>query len=195
MKNEIAASLEGVSPTIADAVRAPDTTVTPVDAAALGDWQVVDVLRRGPHHAQRWFMGVKDSGREVVVLSGFPERWEQVTGGAKVTSAAQAEELARVYADATRDMTVGYARIDSMDDITFLPKPSSSDAQRIDALRRDLADDVKAAKATGDGPWRVRLWTVTDSDLVQHDMEVTSAGSVDDTTRIVESSLPVPRAR
>lgn len=193
MKDQMATTLEGTSPTIADALRADTTQVTPVDAAALSGWRVVDVLPRGGAHPQRWFMGVKDEGREVVVLSGFPQRWAQVADGARVTSADQAEELAGVYADATRDMRTGYARIDSVDDIRFVPSPSQAESDRIEALRRKHTE-IAAASATGDGPWTVRLWSVTDGDLVRHDLEVATDGTIADTTQVVEADLPVPEA-
>lgn len=193
MKDQIATTLEDRSPHIANAVRAEHTTVTPVDATALGDWQVVDVLSRGAAHPQRWFMGVKGEGSDVVVLSGFPERWSRVVEGAQVTSADQAVELATVHADATRDMTKGYTRIESVDDIRFLPKPSPEQKDRIAAITRD--HDVTPAKATGQGPWEVRLWTVTDGDLVRHDVRVATDGSITDTPEAVERDLPVPVAR
>lgn len=41
----------------------------------------------------------------------------------------------------------------------------------------------------------MRLWTVTDGDLVRHDVEVATDGSITDTTEVVEEDLPVPRAR
>lgn len=192
MKDQMATTLESTSPTIADALRADTTQVTPVDAAALTDWQVVDVLSRGGAHPQRWFMAVKAEGSEVVVLSGFPQRWAQIIEGASVGSAAEAEELARVYADATRDMTKGYARIDSVDDIRFVPSPSEEETTRIEDLRRDH-DEVAAASASGSGPWSVRLWTVTDGDLVRHDVEVATDGAITDTTEVVEADLPVPQ--
>jgi hypothetical protein len=192
MKDQMATTLEDTSPTIADALRADTTQVMPVGAAALADWQVVDVLPRGGGHPQRWFMAVKDEGREVVVLSGFPQRWAQIIEGASVTSAAQAEELAGVYADATRDMRTGYSRIDSVDGIRFLPSPSEEEATRIETLRREH-DEVAAASASGDGPWTVRLWTVTDGDLVRHDVEVATDGAITDTIEVVEEDLPVPQ--
>ncbi|QBF47360.1 hypothetical protein [Janibacter limosus] len=192
MKDQMATTLEGTSPTIADALRSDTTTITPVATAALSDWQVVDVLPRGGAHPQRWFMGVKDEGREVVVLSGFPQRWAQVADGARVTSADQAEELAGVYADATRDMSRGYARIESVDDMRFVPSPSQAESDRIDALRRERTE-IAAANASGDGPWTVRLWTVTDGDLVRHDVEVATDGAITDTTQVVEADLPVPQ--
>lgn len=192
MKDQMATTLEGTSPTIADALRADTTRVTPVDAAALSNWRVVDVLARGRSHPQRWYMGVKDEGREVVVLSGFPQRWTEVLADARVTSAAQAEQLAGVYADATRDMRTGYRRVDSVDEIRFVPSPTEDESSRIEALRRDHRDDVAAARASGAGPWTVRLWTVTGGDLVRHDVEVTSDGAITDTTEVVEADLPVP---
>ncbi|MBA4086066.1 MAG: hypothetical protein C0493_14265 [Kytococcus sp.] len=192
MQEEIATTLEATSPTIARAVRADTTSISPIEAAALGDWQVVDVLPSGGGHPQRWFMGIKDSGREVVVLSGFPERWEQVIEGARVTSADEAEELAAVHADATRDMTKGYARLSSVDDIRFVPTPSEEETARIEAVRRDHADDISAATVTGDGPWIVELWTVTDGDLVRHDVTVGTDGAITDATEVVEADLPVP---
>lgn len=193
MKDQIGTALEDMSPSIARPVRADGTTATPVDAAALGDWQVVDVLSREGAHPQRWFMGVKGEGSEVVVLSGFPERWSRVAEGAQVTSGDQAVELATVRADATRDMTKGYTRIEAVDDIRFLPKHSPEQTDRIAAITRD--HDVTLARATGQGPWEVRLWTVTDGDLVRHDVRVATDGSITDTPEVVERGLPVPVAR
>ena len=195
MKEQIAATLESTSPTIADAVRAESTRVTPVDAAALAQWQIVDVLSRGDAHPQRWFMGVKDGGSEVVVLSGFPQRWSQVTEGARVTDAAEAEELATVHADATRDMRKGYTRVTSVDDIRFLPHPSDAESTRIESIRRDHGQRITGATATGDGPWTVTLWTVTDGDLVRHDVTVETGGGITDDSEVVAPDLPVPQAR
>ena len=113
--------------------------------------------------------------------------------GAQVTSGDQAVELATVRADATRDMTKGYTRIEAVDDIRFLPKHSPEQTDRIAAITRD--HDVTLARATGQGPWEVRLWTVTDGDLVRHDVRVATDGSITDTPEVVERGLPVPVAR
>ena len=62
-------------------------------------------------------------------------------------------------------------------------------------LTAGVGEDIAVPTATGDGPWEVRLWTVTDGDLVRHDVVVGTDGSVSDRPVVVEADLPVPQAR
>lgn len=195
MLDAIAAGLDERNPGIAMMIRSSHTRATPVAAEALGPWQVVDVTHNGTAHPQRWFVGHEPTTGETCVLSGHPEHWARVTEGAQVRDAAQAAELAGVHSDATRDMGRGYAPLGSVDDIRWLPHPTDAQRERISALTAGVGEDIAVPTATGDGPWEVRLWTVTDGDLVRHDVVVGTDGSVSDRPVVVEADLPVPQAR
>lgn len=186
MRDEIAQNLEGPSPSIAAAVRDESTTITEVPATALGAWQIVDVSSDTVPHGRRWFMAVRGDGTEVVVLSGFPERWSRVLEGASVGIADEAVQLAQAYSDAVRDMTQTYRRVESVDDIPFTP---SAEEDVIDRLRTTLR--VGPPEVKGDGPWTVVLWTVVESDLVRHELSVDRDGAIEDDESVAESGLPV----
>lgn len=195
MLDAIAAGLDERNPGIATMIRSSHTRATPVPVEALGPWQVVDVTHDGTAHPLRWFLGHEPTTGETCVLSGHQEHWAQVIEGAQVRDAAQAAELAGVHSDATRDMGLGYTRLGSVDDIRWLPHPTDTQRERIAALTRDLARVITAPTATGGGPWEVTLWTVTDGDLLRHDVVVQTDGSVTDRLVVVEANLPVPQAR
>lgn len=143
----------------------------------LGEWQLIDVLWRGPAHPQRWFMGVRDGGARVVILSGHPDRWEQVLDGTEIADATGAVRLAVAHADATRDMARGFARVESVEEIRFLRTPPPDAVPVIEQIKETHARRLHPPRATGDGPWTVELWTVTDVPTVE------------------APNLPVPQAR
>lgn len=169
------------------------TTVTPVDVAALSGWRLLDVVWRGPGHPARWFVAV--DGTRSLVLSGHPERWTEITDGARVTTSDEALELAAVHADATRDMSRGYQRLSSIDDIRLRPRLSEEQQGLVDRVRRDLGDRVAPASAVGDGPWQVTLWVRVDGSLERREVEVAGDGTTTVTSVVAAEGLPVPIAR
>lgn len=187
---EIAAALEDESPGIVAAVRDPATTLTPVPVAALGRWRILDVEAGSGATPRRWYIALSEEG-EAVVLSGFPDRWGEILDGAFVEDSDEAVELATVHADATRDMTTGYQRVDSFDDIRFVPAPGTKEQAEIADLRSRY-DRIAPPEVTGSGPWSVRLWTVVGTALVRQDLVVSPDGSVLVRTARVATGLPVP---
>lgn len=190
-RDEIAEALQDESPGIVSAVRDPSTTLTPVPVAALGRWRILDVEARSGPTPQRWYIALSDEG-EAVVLSGFPDRWASILDGAFVEDADEALELATVHADATRDMSIAYQRVDSFDEIRFVPSPDQKEQAEIDDLR-DRFDQIDAPEVTGSGPWTVRFWTVPGTALVRQDLVVSPDGSVLVRSARFVTGLPVPQ--
>lgn len=179
-------------PLLASVVTDAMTTIDTVPARALRGWRLLDVLWRGSSHPARWVVAVGD-GR-AVVLSAHPERWAEVIDSARVTTADEALELAVAHDDSTRDTTRGHTRVESVEDIRFRSGPSAGDAA-ISEVTQGFRDRIGPARATGDGPWTVELWTVTDGSLVRHDVTVREDGSVEDAPTVEHEDLPVPIVR
>lgn len=180
-------------PMLASVITDARTRLRPVPVAALRGWRLLDVVWRGASHPARWFVAVADDGR-VVVLSGHPERWAQIDG-TRVGSADEALELATARADATRDMAKGWRLLTSADDLRLRPATGADARQRVDEAKEQVRALVEPPRVSGEGPWQVRLWSVTDGDLVLHEVAVAPDGAVTERTGVELAGLPVPIAR
>lgn len=168
----------------------PATDVKPLAFDTLPQWQIVDVSYTGVSHPQRWFLAVtRDGDPEVVVLSGSPQRWKQITAGATVDSAAAAELVAKMWFDWTRSMaTLGY-RVESVDDIRWASR-SSAEVERV---KKRIAGrhPLNAPKAVRSGAdWRLTLWTMDNQTLIEHTLAVSAAAVVTDRAVEREEDLP-----
>ena len=194
VRGRLASALQGTSPAYAKLVENPQTTLTPVTADWLSGWQILDVVNQTPPHPQRFFVALSDQGR-AEVLSGKPEAMSTVLtdAGVQIDSAERAAEVAATFLDVTRDFRVFAYRVDSVDDIKWLPRPSADEQARRDALVKDYDSLVKPPQVaeSGDG-WQVTLWMVQGRDLVTHEVGLASGTAVTDQAETAEKDIPVP---
>jgi len=194
VRARLAAALSEESEHYAAMVEDPATTVTLVEATWLTRWQVFDVLWRGPYHPQRFYAALSDDDT-VLVLSGHPEAFAQMTANAQVQvdDASVAVDIAVFYLDTTRSFQAYSYRIDSVSDISWLPHPDAGEQQRRTEVETQYGPLVAppAAEPSEDG-WTVTVWMVDDRTLVRHQLEIAPDGAVGITSDIVETDIPVP---
>ena len=191
-RSRLAAGLAVGSPSAAGLIEDSATTLTPVQAAWLPGWQVLDISWVGPNHSRRFYAALSDDGT-AVMLAGHPDSFTQMIRSAQVVvdDAAVATDIAVLYLDATREFVRWSYRIDSTSDIQWLPS-SEGDPQRVDLeTRYSPLVGPATAEPSGTG-WSVTAWMVDDRTLVRHRLEIASNGVVDDTPEVVETDIPVP---
>lgn len=178
---------------LGEVITDPSTTIASVPAAALGSWRILDVKHNGENHPLRWFIGVDPKITQVVVLSGFPERWSRVLDGASVTDAGRAVELAVVHSEATRSMTKTHYRVESVDQIPFTKHPKAASAARIAEVKLSHRKRIRPpAPVLDERGWTLELWTVNNQDLNRHTVTVGRDGSIIDEAVTELSDLPTP---
>lgn len=189
LRQRIKRGLDGDS-LLGEALGKPSTEIDRVELAALPEWQIVDVRYNGLSHPQRWYLAVTRSGKSsVVVLSGFPQRWDQIITGASVDSPATAASVARTWFDTTRSMaTLGY-RIESVDDIQWPSKPGPDVARARKRLARTYAIGAPEAERVTDG-WQMTLWSMEDQTLREHTITVSGRARVVNQVKVREEGLP-----
>lgn len=194
MRSRLADGLEATSPANAKLVRNESTKLTPVDAAWLTGWQIVDVESTGPHHSKRFYAGLAEDGA-VQPLSGKPDGFNQMLTAAGTTaeSGEVATAIAQTYLDSTRDFTVWSYRIESLDEVQWRPTMNAEQIQAKQDVEAAWSAKVTAPApaAAGDG-WQLTLWTVKGQDLVRHDLVLEANGQVQDSAVAVAEQLPVP---
>jgi hypothetical protein len=194
LRGRLAAALRGTSPAYARLVENPQTTLTPVAAAWLPGWQILDVVDPTPPHPRRFFVALSGAGR-AEVLSGEPAAFSTMLAEAEVAvdSSERAAAVAATFLDVTRDFAVFAYRIDGVDDIEWLPQPSAAEQARRDALRQDYRSRVQPPRvAESDDGWQVTVWMVQGRDLVIHELSVATGTAVTDRTATLEQDIPVP---
>ena len=194
VRGRLASALQGTSPAYARLVEDQQTRLTPVEAAWLPGWQILDVLNRTPPHPQRLFVALSDQGR-AEVLTGRPEAMSAVLTDAKVRidSPERAADVAGTFLDVTRDFKTFAYRVDSVDDIQWLPKLSAAEEAARDLVVKTYRKKVEPPQVaeSGDG-WQVTVWMVQGRDLVTHELVLASGTAVTDQTETVERNIPVP---
>jgi hypothetical protein len=194
VRGRLVAGLQSTSPVNAKLVENPQTTLTPVAADWLSGWQILDVQNQTPPRPKRFFVALSDAGR-AEVLSGKPAAFSTVLteAGVPIDSAERAADVAAVFLDVTRDFRTYAYRIDSVDDITWLPKPTAAEESARDALVQDYRGKVKPPQVaeSGDG-WQVTVWMVQGRNLVTHELGLASGTAVTDAAETVEQDIPVP---
>ena len=152
------------------------------------------MVNKTPPHPQRFFVALSDQGR-AEVLTGKPEAMSAVLtdAGVQIDSSERAADVAATFLDVTRDFKVFAYRVDSVDDISWLPRPSAAEEARRDALVKDYDSLVKPPQVaeSGDG-WQVTVWMVQGRDLVTHEVGLASGAAVTDSAETVEKDIPVP---
>lgn len=194
VRGRLVSALQDSSPASAKLVENPQTALTPVEADWLPGWQILDVVNKTPPHPQRFFVALSDGGR-AEVLSGRPDAFSAVLTDAEVAidSSARAATVAATFLDVTRDFKVFAYRVDSVDDIKWLPRPSAAEEAARDALVKDYRGQVKPPQVeeSGDG-YQVTAWMVQGRDLVTHDVGLASGTAVTDQAETAEKDIPVP---
>lgn len=180
-------------PLLASVITSDDTTLTPIPVSALPGWRLLDVLWRGPAHPQRWLVAV--AADRVLVLTGGSEPWDQLTEGAKVTTAAAAIEVATLRATAVHPPGARPVVLRQVDDIRWLPQPGSEQRSDVARARADLADRISPPGAIGEGPWTVTLWVRVGDTVERHEVQVDHDGTTTATVAVAARSLPVPVSR
>lgn len=197
LRGRLAAGLQQDSPASSRLVADQQTTLTPVAAAWLPGWQIVDVESITPPHPKRFYAALSDDG-QAQVLSGQPDRFSALltAAGVSVSSADDAGEIAVVFLDSTRDFVTLSYRVEKADDIGWRPSMTVEQQQVRDQVLADYGDQITPPKASKSGSgWTVTAWTITGTDLVRHQVSVAGDGAVSDATEIVASDLPVPASR
>ena len=194
VRGRLVAGLQDTSPANAKLVESPKTSLDPVEAAWLPGWQILDVQNQTPPRPKRFFVALSDAGR-VEVLSGKPDAFSAVLtdAGVKIDSAKTAAAVGATFLDVTRDFRVFAYRIDGVDDISWLPRPTADQQAVRDQLVKDYRSKVKPPQVeeSGDG-WRVTIWMVQGRDLVTHELDLASGTPVVDSAETVEKDIPVP---
>ena len=194
LRGRLVAGLQGTSPANARLVEDAKTTLTPVEADWLPGWQILDVQNQTPPRPKRFFVALSDTGR-AEVLSGRPDAMSAVLtdAGVKIDSADRAAEVAGTFLDVTRDFKVFSYRVDGVDDIKWMPRPSAAEQSRRDALVEDYRGRIEPPQVaeSGDG-WQVTVWMVQGRDLMTHDLGLASGVAVTDKAETVEKEIPVP---
>ncbi|MCL2422725.1 MAG: hypothetical protein FWD11_02345 [Micrococcales bacterium] len=194
MREKLAASLAEVNTIEAEVVENPDTTLTPVEATWLSDWQVFDVQLMAVPHSYRFYAALSEKGT-ALILSGSPDSFVTMTrsAGVVVDDDSLATDVAVFYLDVTRGFARYSYRIDAVADIDWLPEPDADAQQQRADLEAEYGDLVgpPAAEPAGAG-WTVTVWMVDDRALVRHLLTVGADGAVEDRPEVVEADIPVP---
>jgi hypothetical protein len=197
VRGRLAAGLRDTSPANARLVSDAKTKLAPVSASWLTRWRIFDVTNQTPPHPRRIYAALSDDGR-AVVLSGQPAAFSTMLtdAGVSVASAAVASEVAAVFLDSTRDFVAYAYRIDGVDDIRWRPTLTAEQQRARDGIVSAYGDRVAPAEVKqASSGWTVSVWTVSDTDLVRHEVSIGADGSVTDKTETVASDLPVPASR
>ena len=194
VRARLVAGLRSTSPTKARLVEKGESSQTPVAVAWLSGWQIFDVQNNMSSHPQRFFVALSDSGR-AEVLSGKPATFSAVLtdAGVQVDSAARAAEVGGVFLDVTRDFRVYAYRLDSVDDISWVLRPTAAEQANRDRLVQDYRSRVKPPQVVESGNgWRVTIWMVQGRALVTHELDLATGAPVGDSPETVERDIPVP---
>ncbi|MCL2091922.1 MAG: hypothetical protein FWH11_12130 [Micrococcales bacterium] len=194
VRERLAAGLAAVGAD-AELVEMKSTSLTPVGAAWLSGWQVIDVEAHWENDPVRFYAALSDDGT-AVVLSGSPDAFAEMARNAQVVidDTATAVEVGSLYLDVTRDFYRYSYRIDTMSDIKW-PKLTSTETQRVAELDAQYGEIVQPPTAEpSDTGWSVLAWMIHDRTLVRHDLNITADGYVQDSQEVVATNLPLPQS-
>jgi hypothetical protein len=179
----------------ADLVKAGGSRLTPVSAAFLRSWRIVQVdYLQGPHPV-RFHVAVGASSAHL--LTGQPEAFNKATAadGPDVSDAQTAAALARVYLTTTRPAGRLTYVVDGVDGIRWRPKLPPADARRRDEIVKKYGPVVKPPTAKPDGEgFSVVAYVVQNQELQRRTLTVASDGEVQEKTKSLVSDLPTPIA-
>jgi hypothetical protein len=194
VRERLVTALRATSPTSAELVENPQTTLTAVAADWLPGWQILDVLNATGPHPRRFYVVLSTDGR-AEILTGKPEAFSTVLvdAGVQVDSAEVAVAVGSVFLDTTRDFRAYAYRIHGVADIEWIPKPTAAEQATRDQLMKTYQSKVKPPQAAkSDDSWQVTFWMVQDRDLVTHKLGIASGKAVSDHAQTAEKNIPVP---
>lgn len=194
MRATLADALRPKDSRSAELVESPQTSLTVIKAPWLRGWQVIDVLSRASAHGQRFYVGLSSDG-EAVRLTSSPDVFNTMVAdaGVKVDTSATAADVAAVFLDATRSFQQFSYRVESLDDVKWIPKADSSEQAKRREVEVTYADKVSAPRPKrADEGWTMHVWTVSGQSLIDHDLTVGVDGKVTDRPKTVVSDLPTP---
>lgn len=197
VRGRLALGLRDISPVSSRLVSDPQTTLDPVPASWLTGWQILDVQNLTGTHPRRFYAALADDNR-VLVLTGQPASFSTLLteSGGPVATAAVAAEVASVFLDSTRAFVTYSYRIESVDDIAWRPTLDAEQQRARDEVVSTYGTQIAPAQAKqASSGWTVSVWTVSDTDLVRHQVRIGSDRTVTDTTETLASDLPVPASR
>ena len=194
LRDRLVAGLQITSPSNARLVENPQTRLTPVTAEWLSGWQILDVLNSTGPHPQRFFVALSDSGR-AEVLTGRPDAFSTLltAAGVRIDSTEVAGDVGEVFLDVTRDFRVYAYRVDSVDDIEWIPRPSAAEQAARDQLLTTYRGKIQPTQVAGSGDgWQVSIWMVQGRDLMTHELGIASGTPIADQAKMIEKDIPVP---
>lgn len=193
LRTRLTQAFQSTSPATALLIKDSDSTLNEVKLDGLSGWTLVDVQNQRPPHPRRVAVALSDSGQGKL-LSGHPDALNAVlSSNLKELDAGRAVTAAKIFLDLTRDTTTWSYRVESVEQIKWLPQPDAAQTNRRHQLIAEFKDRVSAPEAVAaSGGWALTLWTVRGSDLVQHKIIVGSDGSITDHENIAAADLPVP---
>lgn len=193
MRTRLVTALTPAAPRIAALIEDPFTTLTVIPLPWLSAWTVVDAQNITPPHGQRYLLALSDDDA-AEVLTGKPDAFNYVVkGSATVSSDETATSIATSFVDLTRAFDVWSYRVESVDDIEWLPKLNASEVAERDKIVADNRAKIAppAARQAANG-WTVTVWTVTGLNLIRHDLTIAADGTVTDARTEVVAGMPVP---
>lgn len=174
---------------IATAMDDQPTKTDEVTLPQLPAWQLTRVRATGERPLTAVVASPRDGDPRTVVLSGHPDRWEQIIEDGTVETADDAADVARAWYDATRRTNELWYQVDSVDDIDWQP---AIDAAEVDRLKQKHRSTISAPTTGSDGDgWTVTLWAVQQRDLVRHEVRVGADASVHAEQEVAEKGMPV----
>ncbi|QDP98462.1 hypothetical protein FOE78_23440 [Microlunatus elymi] len=193
MQSKLARAFESSSPQTAELIKDADTKLNEIKLAGLTGWTLVDVQNLRPPHPRRVAVALSDSG-DGKVLSGDPDAFNAVVrANLGELTADSAVDAAKTFLDFTRDTGSWSYRVESVEVIKWLPKPTDLQADRRDELIKKYGDQIAPPEAVAEsGGYAMTLWTVSGTDLIQHKIIVGSDGAITDATKVAADNLPVP---
>jgi len=194
VRERLAAGLGKESVNIAQLVRMAETELTPVKAAWLRGWQVLDVMCCCVSHPPRFYVALRDDGT-TLRLTGKPDAFNQMIRDARIVvdKAALATEIGAFYLDVTRSFRKVSYRINDLSGIHWLPQPKPADEQRRAELEARYTGLIQPPTAEPSAAgWRVTAWMIYDRTLVRHRLAIAADGTVQDSPEVVETDMPLP---
>lgn len=192
VRERLAVGLAEVNTRYVELVKAPETTLVPVEAAWLHGWQVLLVQTFTVPNPHYFYAALSDGGT-VLVLSNRPDSFAQLTrsAGVRVDNASLAIKVAVLYLDVTRAYRSLPYRVDAIADVQWLPHPDAAEQQQRADLETKYADLVgpPTAEPSGTG-WTVTAWRVNNRTLVRHRLTVAANGAVHDSPEVLETEIP-----
>ncbi|MFC9897218.1 hypothetical protein ACFVMC_26315 [Nocardia sp. NPDC127579] len=184
MRNRLIQALRPVAPGIATMVADDRTGLTVLPAAWLSGWTLIDAQQPGARHARRVHLALSERA-EVQVLTGRPEAFDAVVRGSE-PSADTAIAIGRAFLDTTRTFEKWSYRVERPEEIVGLP-------EHTDPILADLRIEITPPlPVAGPAGWSLRLWTVTGTSLIRHDLCVRRDRTVEDRATVAAPDLAVP---